>query len=257
MDNIRKNSLDEVNLEGWIWKDFLQHAITSLSPLELSSYPIPRNYLDRKSIVGSKLKPLTAHTSTWACCTQKLRQVRAACVQVNSEISVFNFLISPLSRYDLPFFGADFVTLPSGHLLALDFQPALKNDNLHTAYFLERLLPVHKHWQSLLPDGGNIPEEAKRFFSPGFLWTRLPLEEDSNRLIAEVIFPAFSEYIILYINLIRQAKAVSNYRSNLLLDGQKNYMNYRAEKDPARAMLTRFYGKEWTERYIHEVLFDL
>jgi phycoerythrobilin:ferredoxin oxidoreductase len=32
---------------------------------------------------------------------------------------------------------------------------------------------------------------------------------------------------------------------------------YRAEKDPARGMLTRFHGAEWTEAYIHGVLFDL
>ena len=38
---------------------------------------------------------------------------------------------------------------------------------------------------------------------------------------------------------------------------QKSYANYRAEKDPARGMLTRLYGAEWTEEYIHGFLFDL
>jgi phycoerythrobilin:ferredoxin oxidoreductase len=42
-----------------------------------------------------------------------------------------------------------------------------------------------------------------------------------------------------------------------LLAGQKRYTRYRAEKDPARGMLSRFYGSEWTEAYIHDVLFDL
>ena len=30
-----------------------------------------------------------------------------------------------------------------------------------------------------------------------------------------------------------------------------------AEKDPARGMLSNLFGAEWTERLIHEVLFDL
>jgi phycoerythrobilin:ferredoxin oxidoreductase len=42
-----------------------------------------------------------------------------------------------------------------------------------------------------------------------------------------------------------------------LVNGQRRYTRYRAEKDPARGMLSRFHGAEWTESYIHEVLFDL
>jgi phycoerythrobilin:ferredoxin oxidoreductase len=38
---------------------------------------------------------------------------------------------------------------------------------------------------------------------------------------------------------------------------QLRYLRYRAEKDPARGMFTRFYGPEWTEEYIHGFLFDL
>ena len=41
------------------------------------------------------------------------------------------------------------------------------------------------------------------------------------------------------------------------LNGQKQYMRYRAEKDPARGMLRGFFGNEWTESYINNILFDL
>ena len=46
-------------------------------------------------------------------------------------------------------------------------------------------------------------------------------------------------------------------RSFKLLNGQKKYMRYRAEKDPARGMLRGFFGNEWTEHYINHILFDL
>jgi phycoerythrobilin:ferredoxin oxidoreductase len=39
--------------------------------------------------------------------------------------------------------------------------------------------------------------------------------------------------------------------------GQRRYVAYRAQKDRARGMLSRFHDKEWTRAYIHGVLFDL
>ncbi|MDC0325981.1 phycoerythrobilin:ferredoxin oxidoreductase, partial [bacterium] len=95
------------------------------------------------------------------------------------------------------------------------------------------------------------------FFSPGFLWTRLPLGKEGDDLIESIVRPAFNEYLNLYLELAASAEPVSPERSDLLLQGQRKYTDYRAEKDPARGMLTRFHGSEWTEAYIHSVLFDL
>ena len=69
--------------------------------------------------------------------------------------------------------------------------------------------------------------------------------------------PAFRDYLHHYLELVEAAKPVSTARSQALLQGQKRYTAYRAEKDPARGMLSRFHGSEWTEAYIHGVLFDL
>ena len=118
-------------------------------------------------------------------------------------------------------------------------------------------MPVFERWQAELPDGGPIPEEAQPYFSPAFLWTRIPLGEEGDALIERVLRPAFEDYLGLYLSLVETAEPVSEERSNLLLRGQKRYVAYRAEKDPARGMLTRFYGNEWTESYIHDVLVDL
>ena len=50
---------------------------------------------------------------------------------------------------------------------------------------------------------------------------------------------------------------ISKERSLKMLNGQKEYMRYRAEKDPARGMLKGFFGEQWTESYINNILFDL
>lgn len=257
MSSNRHSSLEPLTIEGWRWQPFLDHAIAALEGYPLEPYPIAPEFLVQQSSTGSKAKPVAVTTATWACSTPKLRQVRAACVQAGAAASVLNFVVNPHCSYDLPFFGADLVTLPAGHLLALDLQPALKQDAAHTEAVWERLRPLHQRWQTDLPSGGPIPEEAEPYFSPGFLWTRIPLGEEGDALIKSAVMPAFQEYLALYLDLVNQAEKVSESRASELLEGQKRYTAYRAEKDPARGMLSRFHGSDWTEAYIHTVLFDL
>ncbi len=254
---MRKNSLSDLNLGRWNWNPFFQEMCDQLSIFNVQPYPVDKDFLYKDSGLYSKKKISNVIASTWACKIEKIRQIRLACIKESENLSVFNLLISPLHIYDLPFFGADFVTLPNGHLLALDFQPALQNDLLHTEEIWSKLIPLHNRWQAYLPSGGSIPQEAQPFFSPGFLWSRLPLGIKGDEMILEILLPAFREYLSLYIEFILQAQKVSKTRSLDLLEGQKSYMNYRSKKDPARGMLTRFYGKRWTEEYIQKVLFDL
>lgn len=250
-------STDPVTIEGWSWQPFLDDAVKRLQGLDCEPYAVPNRFLQQEGQTGSKSKPIAVTTATWACKTEKFRQVRAACVSAGTAASVLNFVINPKSNYDLPFFGGDLVTLPSGHLLALDLQPAIKTDEVHTAHVWNQLIPIFERWRDQLPYGGPIPEEAQPFFSPGFLWTRLPLGEEGDDLIQSIVRPAFNEYLDLYLQLAASAERVDEERSGVLLQGQRKYTDYRAEKDPARGMLTRFYGSEWTEDYIHTVLFDL
>ena len=69
--------------------------------------------------------------------------------------------------------------------------------------------------------------------------------------------PAYLDYLHLYLDLVKEATSVSSDREQNLLSGQRKYTAYRSEKDPARGMLGRFHGPEWTENFIHGVLFDL
>ncbi|HJN36394.1 MAG: phycoerythrobilin:ferredoxin oxidoreductase [Prochlorococcus sp.] len=257
MTPLRKNSLEPVSMPGWRWAPFLNHASEALAELQPEPYPVAEEFLQQEGMAGSRANPMPVMTSTWGCRTKKLRQVRAACVEAGPAASVLNFVVNPHHTYDLPFFGADLVTLHSGHLLALDLQPALKEDSAHTQQVWERLLPLYGKWDSQLPGGGPIPEEAQPYFSPGFLWTRLPLDQEGDALISEVVMPAFRDYLALYLELVNAAEPVDEQRAEQLLAGQRRYTTYRAEKDPARGMLTRFHGSEWTEAYIHKVLFDL
>ncbi len=257
MQSKRSNSLEPISIINWRWAYFLDETIKKFSIFESSSYPIKNDFLFKESFFGSSSNPKKVILETWGLKTEKIRQARCACLQAGEITSVMNLVISPFNNYDLPFFGADFVTLPNGHLIALDLQPALADDLVHTEYFSGNLKSIHANWQSKLPSGGDIPLEAREYFSPAFLWSRIPLGEEGDKLISQIIKPAFDEYLNFFLDMVRDAMIISNERSLQLLNGQKKYMRYRAEKDPARGMLRGFFGELWTERYINNILFDL
>ena len=257
MERNRKHSLDPISISNWLWSNFLDSTNKSFSIFQPRPYSMDNEFLSKESFLGSSSNPKKVILETWGLKTDKIRQARCACLQAGEITSVMNLVISPSNNYELPFFGADFVTLPNGHLIALDLQPALKDDIIHTQHVWSKLKSIHSNWQSNLPSGGEIPSEAKQYFSPGFLWSRIPLGEEGDKLISQIIQPAFDEYLNFFLDLVSNAKMVSKKRSLKLLNGQKNYMRYRAEKDPARAMLRSFFGKLWTESYINNILFDL
>jgi len=257
MQSNRNNSLEPISICNWRWAYFLDQTIKGFSIFQSIPYPIDNDFLFRESFFGSSSNPKKVILETWGLKTEKIRQARCACLQAGEKTSVMNLVISPCNNYDLPFFGADFVTLPNGHLIALDLQPALKDDITHTQYVLGKLNSIHSNWQSKLPSGGDIPSEAQQYFSPAFLWSRIPLGDEGDHLISQVIKPAFDDYLNCFLDLVTNASRISTERSSKLLNGQKKYMRYRAEKDPARGMLRGFFGNLWTERYINHILFDL
>lgn len=237
-----------------LYQPFLDYAIPLITErLDLAPYPIPAGFESKECITGKGKKEQLVVTTSHAFKSSKLRQIRAAHVQGGDALQVLNFVIFPQINYDLPFFGADLVTLPGGHLIALDMQP-LFHDSAYQKQYSDPILPIFNKYQKDLPWGGDFPEEAKQFFSPAFLWTR-PKETEA---VQTTVFAAFQDYLQAYLDLVDRAQPVTDsQRLAEILQAQRNYINYRAAKDPARGMFLRFYGEEWTEEYIHGFLFDL
>ncbi len=237
-----------------LYQPFLDYAIPLITErLDLAPYPIPAGFESKECITGKGKKEQLVLTTSHAFKSSKLRQIRAAHVQGGDALQVLNFVIFPQINYDLPFFGADLVTLPGGHLIALDMQP-LFHDLAYQKQYSDPILPIFNKYQTDLPWGGDFPEEAKQFFSPAFLWTR-PKETEA---VQTTVFAAFQDYLQAYLDLVDRAQPVTDsQRLAEILQAQRNYINYRAAKDPARGMFLRFYGEEWTEEYIHGFLFDL
>jgi phycoerythrobilin:ferredoxin oxidoreductase len=238
-----------------LYQPFLDEAIAILSDrLDLQPYPIPIGFESKSAMVGKGKHEEEVLTTSYGYQSPKLRQIRAAHVQGGGALQVLNFVIFPHLNYDLPFFGADLVTLPGGHLIALDMQPLFRDDPDYQAKYTQPLLPIFESYQQHLPWGGDFPEEARPFFSPAFLWTR----PKDTELVQTQVFAAFKDYLQMYLDFVEQAEPVTDPETlRKIENSQLSYLHYRAEKDPARGMFNRFYGSEWTEEYIHGFLFDL
>ena len=237
-----------------IYEPFLAKAIALLeSHLDISPYPIPEGFESKSAVTGKGKREATVTTTSYGSQAPKLRQIRAAHVQGGEALQVLNFVIFPELEYDIPFFGADLVTLPGGHLIALDMQP-LFQDEAYQAKYSAPIMDMFHGYQEHLPWGGDFPEEAQAFFSPAFLWTRPSETAD----VETHVFRAFQDYLKAYISFVEAAEPVNDpARLSAIKQSQLSYARYRAEKDPARGMLSRFYGPELTEEYIHGFLFDL
>ena len=243
------------NKKMTIYQPFLDYAIATLQErLDLKPYPIPSGFERKEGLMGKGKRQEAVVTTSHGFKSDKLRQIRAAHVMGGNSLQVLNFVIFPEPNYDLPFFGADLVTLPGGHLIAIDMQPLFSKSTAYQAKYTEPILPMFRDYQQHLPWGGDFPEEARSFFSPAFLWTR----PQATEIVETTVFAAFRDYFQAYLNFVSQAEEVTDTQQlKAILEAQKRYANYRAAKDPARGMLTRLYGEEWTEEYIHGFLFDL
>jgi len=206
-------------------------------------------------------------------------------------IHVLNFVIFPNINYDIPIFGADIVSLPGNrHLVAIDLQPvrvrnsAATKTSLHeegrtnevegvlnlSKDHLNRLKELHAKHVQTFPWGGDIPKVAQRFFSPYALWTRLihdhgrEKDYDPIRLLQTDLFRCFQDYLDLYGDIVVEAAKVQDDRNHYyspeirhsIERGQSDYVTYRYVNDPARPLLKRLYGEEWSERLLSEVLFQ-
>jgi phycoerythrobilin:ferredoxin oxidoreductase len=213
-----------------LYQPFLDYAIELLPQrLDLKPYPIPEGFATKSAIVGKGK-------------------------QENEVVTTSYGYQSPHLNYDLPFFGADLVTLPGGHLIALDMQPLFRDDLGYQAKYSQPIMPIFEKYQQHLAWGGDFPAEASAFFSPAFLWTR----PQATEAVETHVFGAFKEYLQAYLDFVDRAEPVTDPQAlEAIKQSQLRYLRYRAEKDPARGMFNRFYGSEWTEEYIHGFLFDL
>jgi 15,16-dihydrobiliverdin:ferredoxin oxidoreductase len=182
-----------------------------------------------------------------------IRKVRLTYFDAGSAVQVFNMVVYPDPSIDAPILGVDLIAFNKKHLAGIDFQP-LYNDPIYLDKYTKSLASIKSRYSELNQKMSSRFYDSAQFFSDNMLFSRF---EDTS-IIHDQLFPAFSEYLELYIRTLKHAQRVNHqsFRSSVL-DRHRAYDQYNAERDPAHGLFVQYFGNEWSEKFIDEFLFEL
>ena len=238
----------------WRWAEYFKYLIFKSKEYHLIEKEIPVKFRYKESFYGSNKNKKIVNLLNWAAVSERIITSRALCIN-SSNYSVLNFLIVPNSIYNMPFLGIDFVSLPSYHLVVIDFQPSINLAIQFKTEWLDKLLNIKNKFYQQFPFQQEMSKEFARFFSPGVICMKLQKNKDSDYLISSQLFDVFKDYLNLYFDILYKAETVNSELKLEVIQGQKFYLNFRKNKDPARPMLHALFGSDFAESLLDDFLF--
>ena len=138
-----------------VYTPFLESmfAIFAECGIELEPYPLAEELRQRSVTSGPSSRPRHVQLSLQAHRSSKLRHIRAAHIQGGDGLQVLNICLFPHLEFALPTFSADLVTLPGGHLIAIDCQP--NDPSAPPDADGGRLARLYTEHRQRLPGGGS------------------------------------------------------------------------------------------------------
>jgi 15,16-dihydrobiliverdin:ferredoxin oxidoreductase len=186
------------------------------------------------------------------CLTSKeYRKIRLTYYDAGENTQVFNAVMYPDPSYNMPILGVDLLAFNRKKYLAIvDFQPLHATETEHDAEFTHILKPIKESYVNLSGRMSSKFYDETQFFSQQMLFSRF---EDES-IIQNELFPAFQQYLQTHLNLLRSLPGNAN--PEFVLQRQKAYDTYSAERDPATGLFTAMFGASWAMDYVHDFLFS-
>ena len=238
----------------WRWAKYLKYLLLKSKEYNLNEKVISPEFSYVESLYGSNKNKKIVNLYNWASVSERITFSRVLCIN-SLNYAVLNYLIIPNTNYNMPFLGLDFVSLPGYHLLVLDFQPSINLERQFKKAWLDKLLQIKSNFYQQFPLKQEMNQKFSKFFSPGLILMKLPKQKDSDCLISNQLFDVFTEYLNLYFDVLYQTAKVNEDLKSEIINGQKCYLKFRKEKDPARPMLNTLFGSDFTETLLSDVLF--
>ena len=189
-----------------------------------------------------------------------------------SGYDVYNFLVLPRATTNMPILSADIVVLPGGTLAAIDFQPSCDSsssssssssrDEYYKSGLYDKLSLISSKYQKTLPSGGDLPSHAAHFFSPHAIWTKYDNTDDDS---FQITTNAVTDYVQTYVDTFHSLTTTSSSKSSSDIKSttttkerrlfQRQYLQYRIDKDPAKKLLIAAFGPTWVDQCLHQSVF--
>lgn len=170
--------------------------------------------------------------------------------------NVYNLVAIPKSDLNIPILGFDTVLLPGGALCAFDFQPLEHSETYFSKNDIYRDAKSLLKWRDKFPEGGEMKNNNGKYFSPFCLWTRFDHHTQPG-FLGELEM-AIYEYTRIYAEHLNMCKQdLSEEGIKWRKEKIKDYFHHRITHDPARNILVRAFGKDWTESALSSTVFPL
>ncbi len=228
------------------FKEYLEEEL--FNRFDLQSRPIPAGLEYNISDRGKN----HATIQSWCYQCAELRKIRYTYIDAGEMSQVFNSVIYPSHNYDIPLLGIDFLSFGKKKILVvLDFQPLFR-DRAYQDKYIEPMREIRDKYNELAQNLEMKFYDANQYFSKYLLFAKTDAETVVNRL-----FPAYQEYVQLYWQMLESAQPLTKEEDiKRIVEAQKHYDQYSAERDPAHGLFSSYFGKDWSNRFLYEFLFE-
>lgn len=180
--------------------------------------------------------------------TPQFRKLHLELAKVGNNLDILHCVMFPKPEFNLPMFGCDIVAGRGAVSAAIaDLSPANPELQLPEHYQKELAALPHRSFSQTreLPDWGDIFSEFCLFMRP------------SDAVEEQQFIFYVTDFLRVHCHQSLQAEAVSRVRMAENIAGQHYYCAKQQKNDKTRRVLEKAFGREWAEKYMTQVLFDL
>ena len=225
---------------------FLEELQTGIQARGGISVEVPAGLEHNQSHKGSST------IKSWLWQVPGFRRWRVTRLDAGDSLQVLNSVAYPDFDLDHPLMGIDLLWFGARQKLVavLDFQPLVQDQD-----YLDRHFDGLKDLNARFPDLNG--EETMRSFDPNQYFSSWLLFCRGGSEQADTSLPkAFSAFLNAYWALHDEASKESSSIAPEDVERLQNaYDVYSAERDPAHGLFTSHFGKDWSDRFLHEFLF--
>jgi len=215
--------------------------------LTISTYEMPEDlgYVEGK-LEGERL---TIQNRCYQA--PQFRKLHIELAQVGTNLDILHCVMYPRFDYPLPIFGADLIGGKAGISAAIvDISP--------TVSMPSSISDPIKQWQSQsnFTQPRELPEWGKEIFSEFCVFVR-PQGELEEELFFQTVEKYCAQVCAIASDLSFESNLVSDEEKAKIQARQRYYCQQQQQNDKTRRILEKAFGKEWADRYMNTVLFDV
>ena len=180
----------------------------------------------------------------WTC--RGLRKIHLERA-ITPKVEILHSVFWPDPEYNLPIFGMDIVVAGNKVTAAIvDISPVHGTEDMKRYREISEISSRYnfsgiRH----LPEWGDV-------FSPFCKFQRLETSDDIYNF-----YSCCQEYIKVYTQMVRESEHDFEWIDIMKrYDDQLHYVNQQRKNTKTKAVLSQWFGNDWADTYIEQVLFD-